>query len=228
MPKFQKLPKLPNGLNFLNWVQFPNFLCASVAFFFIFFPQWDTSFLVAHRNTPSWSLSGSLVLVRVIPSEAKNDNGSAQSQFTERLLEHRPDHEKKPFRKTAFHLYMERETGIEPATSSLGSLRSTTELLPHKNALSSQNNPKRIANIIIETNPVKRKNSSPRAFLLPPIFDLTTRRRKCIFQDAPYASRFTFHASRFTFHALRFTFHAPPFPTSSPQIHRDPPRTASP
>ena len=27
---------------------------------------------------------------------------------------------------------MERETGIEPATSSLGSLRSTTELLPRR------------------------------------------------------------------------------------------------
>jgi hypothetical protein len=27
-------------------------------------------------------------------------------------------------------IFMERETGIEPATSSLGSLRSTTELLP--------------------------------------------------------------------------------------------------
>jgi hypothetical protein len=34
------------------------------------------------------------------------------------------------WKKTAYLIEMERETGIEPATSSLGSWRSTAELLP--------------------------------------------------------------------------------------------------
>ncbi|OPX24828.1 MAG: hypothetical protein DRP97_00605 [Candidatus Latescibacterota bacterium] len=63
-------------MNVLKWVPFPDFLCASVAisvaFFFTFFLQWGASLLVRHRKTLSQSLSGNLVLVRVILSEAKN------------------------------------------------------------------------------------------------------------------------------------------------------------